>query len=64
MIKIVLNNMGKMKAIVHTKYGPPEELQLLEVEKPVPGDNEVLIQIYATTVTTTDCNARNFHICP
>jgi len=53
-----------MKAIVHTKYGPPDELQLLEVEKPVPGDNEVLIKIHATTVTTTDCNARNFTFVP
>lgn len=53
-----------MKAIVHTKYGPPEELQLLDVEKPVPGDNEVLIKINATTVTTTDCNARNFTFVP
>jgi len=53
-----------MKAIVHTKYGQPDELQLLEVEKPVPGDNEVLIKIHATTVTTTDCNARNFTFVP
>jgi len=53
-----------MKAIVHTKYGPPDELKLLEVEKPVPGDNEVLIKIHATTVTTTDCNARNFTFVP
>ena len=53
-----------MKAIVHTKYGPPDELQLLEVEKPAPGNNEVLIKIHATTVTTTDCNARNFTFVP
>ena len=48
-----------MKAIVHTKYGPPDELQLKEVQKPVPKDNQVLIRIHATTVTTTDCNIRN-----
>ncbi len=53
-----------MKAIVHTKYGPPDELQLIEVENPVPRENEVLIKIHATTVTTTDCNARNFTFVP
>ena len=60
----ILNYMEKMKAIVHTKYGPPDELQLKVVEKPVPRDNEVLIKIHATTVTTTDCNARNFTFVP
>ena len=43
--------MGTMKAIVATKYGPPDILNLEEVQKPVPNDNEVLIRVYATTVT-------------
>lgn len=53
-----------MKAILHTKYGPPDELALKEVEKPVPRENEVLIKIHATTVTSSDCNARNFTFVP
>lgn len=47
-----------MKAVVYTKYGSPDVLQIKEVEKPVPKDNEVLIKVYATTVTTADCFMR------
>jgi NADPH:quinone reductase-like Zn-dependent oxidoreductase len=53
-----------MKAILHTKFGSPDELQLKKIDKPIPKDNEVLINIHATTVTSTDCNVRNFTFVP
>ena len=44
-----------MKAIVHTQYGSPDVLRLMEVERPVPKGDEVLIRVHATTVNRTDC---------
>ena len=50
-----------MKAIVYTKYGPPDVLQLKELAKPTPKDDEVLIKVHAAEATKADCELRSFH---
>ena len=50
-----------MKAIIYTKYGPPDVLQLKEVDKPIPKHKEVLIKVHAAEATKADCELRSFN---
>ena len=49
---------SRMKAVVHTRYGPPEIIRMVEVEQPTPSDDEMLVRVRATTVNRTDCATR------
>ena len=47
-----------MRAAVHTRYGPPEVVEVIDVEKPTAGANELLVKVHASTVNRTDCAYR------
>ena len=47
-----------MRAVVNTEYGGPEVLRIVDVERPAPADDEVLVEVRATTVNRTDCGFR------
>ena len=47
-----------MRAVVHDWYGPPEVLRLAEIDRPVPKDDEVLVSVYASSVTRSDTGLR------
>lgn len=53
-----------MRAVLHTEYGPPDRLRVVEVEKPVPADDQLLVRVHASTVSTGDCNVRNMTFVP
>lgn len=53
-----------MKAIICTKYGPPDVLKMVDIETPIPNDNQVLIKVFFTTVTVADCRIRGFNVPP
>jgi NADPH:quinone reductase-like Zn-dependent oxidoreductase len=48
-----------MKAVIYTKYGPPEVAKLMDVAAPIPKDNEILVKVMASTVNRTDCGFRS-----
>src|SRR5262249_5707345 len=53
-----------MNAVVYEKYGSPDVLEIKEVARPTPQDNEVLIKVHATTVTVADIRSRSFTVPP
>ena len=48
-----------MRAVVHTRFGPPEVLHLAEIPRPMPGPGDVLVRVHSTTVNRTDCGLRS-----
>ena len=48
-----------MRAVVHTRFGPPEVLHLAQIPRPVPGPGDVLVRVHSTTVNRTDCGLRS-----
>ena len=55
------NAAPRMRAVVQDRYGPPDVLRIAEVERPTPGDDELLIRVHASTVSQTDTHIRNAH---
>ena len=51
--------VGPMKAAVHSRYGPPDVVRVIEIDKPAPKDGELLVRVHATTVNRTDCAYRS-----